>query len=131
VLSLAGFVLFWMPYQVTGAIVRRLKLERDVLSTWKLLLGAPVYLVWLAALATAALLTLSRGMAALVIVTVPVMGIVGLLYRERWRLAWADTRRFFLLRSRRALVAALRERQRDLATRMDELQRDYTAQGVA
>ena len=131
VLSVAGFVLFWLPYQVTGAIVRRLRLERDVLSTWKLLLGAPVYLIWLAALATVAVLTLSARVAALVIVAVPAMGIAGLLFRERWRAAWADARRFLLLRSRRALVAALRERQRDLGHRLDELQREYTAQGVA
>lgn len=131
VLSVVGFVLFWLPYQVTGSIVRRLPLERDVLSTWKFLLGAPVYLIWLAVLAILTAFALPAWKAATVIVAVPVMGVAGLLFRERWRLAWADTRRFFLLRSQRALVGALRARQRDLAARMDELQRAYTAQGVA
>ncbi len=131
VASLAGLVLFWPPYRATGWIVQRLRLEVDVRSTYKLLIGIPLYALWLAALAASVVLLLQGWVAVVVAVAVPVLGMVGLLFRERWRAAWADARRFLLLRSRRALVTALRERQRDLGERLDELQREYLARGVA
>jgi len=52
-----------------------------------------------------------------VLLVVPVVGMAGLVIRERWRGAWIDARRFFLLRSRQDLVATLRDRQRELAER--------------
>jgi hypothetical protein len=46
---------------------------------------------------------------------------VGLVLRDRWRGAWSDARRFFLLRSRRDLVTVLQAEQRDLAERLQAL----------
>jgi glycerol-3-phosphate O-acyltransferase/dihydroxyacetone phosphate acyltransferase len=129
--SFAGLVLFWPPYRATGWVVRRFHLEEDLRSTYKLLIGIPVYVGWLAALATGVVLLLEGWVAATVIVSVPVLGMTGLLFRERWSAAWTDARRFLLLRSRRGLVAALRERQRDLGARLDALQREYAAGGIA
>jgi hypothetical protein len=46
---------------------------------------------------------------------------VGLVVRERWRGAWHDAQRFFLLRSRGRLVAQLRDERHQLGARLDAL----------
>jgi hypothetical protein len=51
----------------------------------------------------------------------PAIGMLGLVVRERWRGAWADARRFFRMRSRRDLVAQLRDERRALGARLDAL----------
>lgn len=121
VLALIGAVLFWVPYQLTGVIVNRLRLEQDVRSTWKLLIGMVLYAIWLLLLVAAAGVVWGVLAAVLVAVLVPAVAMSGLLVRERWRATWDDARRFFLLRSRRSLVEKLRAEQRDLAIRLEAL----------
>ena len=120
-IAAAGFVLFFPPYWLTGRAVARIRLDPDERSTWKLLLGGACYLLWVLLLAGAVALLRGAiaGLAALALV--PAIGMIGLVIRERWRGAWEDARRFFLLRSRRDLVAALRERQHALAERLKTL----------
>lgn len=122
-LVLAGVsaALFWPPYRLTGIVVDRLQLEQDVRSTWKLLLGFVLYAVWVLLVAVSAGVIWGLGAFLVLLVGMPMVGMLGLLVRERWRHAWSDARRFFLLRSRQSLVAALRERQQDLGRRLEEL----------
>jgi hypothetical protein len=125
--ALAGFLAFYLPYRVTGALVARVRLRDDERSTWKLLVGIGVYAAWLAlAVAAAALAGGWRG-ALLGLVLLPPAGMTGLLVRERWRGAWADARRFLLLRSRRGLVAALRAEQAALAADLAAVYHQYAA----
>ncbi|HET6584616.1 MAG TPA: 1-acyl-sn-glycerol-3-phosphate acyltransferase, partial [Nannocystaceae bacterium] len=54
-LALAPFILsigalFWPPYRLTGAVIDRLALERDVQATYKFLLGLVLLPLWLVAL---------------------------------------------------------------------------------
>ena len=119
--ALVGAVLFWPPYKLTGMIVDRLTLRRDVLSTWKLLIGIVLYLVWLVVVVWFIGATIGWWAALTSIVLIPAVGIAGLHVRENWRSTWEDIRRFFLLRSRRDLVSKLREEQSDLASRLDAL----------
>lgn len=121
VVAVVGAALWWVPYRVTGMIVSRLGLEEDVRSTWKLLVGIVVYFVWLILLAAVAGGAWGGLAALLAFILLPATGLAGLLMRERWRNAWSDAQRFFLLRSRRALMQALRERQRDLVAQMQAL----------
>jgi hypothetical protein len=121
VFAVAGAALFWVPYQLTGMIVNRLRLEEDVRSTWKLLIGIVLYALWLVALVIVAGTTVGWLAALLTMVAVPVVAMIGLLVRERWQSAWSDARRFFLLRSRGSLIAKLRSEQKDLATRLEGL----------
>lgn len=125
--AVAGALLFGLPYLLTRWIVGRLKLEPDKRSTMKLLLGLVTYATWVLMLAAAALvgaLMLGFGVvasaifAAVTFVLVPAIGILGLAVRERWRGAWGDVRRFFLLRSRKGLIATLSDRQHALAERL-------------
>jgi hypothetical protein len=116
-LALAGLLLFLAPYWLTGKLVDRLRLDVDERSTWKLLLGGAVYGAWLLLLAVVAGFSQGPSAVLAVLLVVPVVGMAGLVIRERWRGAWIDARRFFLLRSRQDLVATLRDRQRELAER--------------
>ena len=121
VIAVVGAALFWVPYQLTGMIVNRLRLVQDVRSTWKLLIGIVLYAFWLIALVIVAGATLGWVAALLTAVGVPAVAMIGLLVRERWQLAWSDARRFFLLRSRRSLIEKLREDQNELAARLERL----------
>jgi hypothetical protein len=117
----AAALFFWLPYRLTAEVVGRLRLEEDLRSTWKLLLGLVLHLCWLAGLVAIAAVKLGWMVALAAAFVLPAVGIGGVLIRERWRWAWGDARRFFLLRSRRALVEMLRARQRELAVRLDAL----------
>jgi len=127
VIALVGFLLFFPPYRLTGFLVDRLRRPDDQRSTYKLLTGIVVYGVWLAALTAAAAVTWGVVPGLAVLLGMPVVGMVGLTVRERWRGAWSDARRFLLLRSRRALVDTLRARQRDLAARLQGVYQQYQA----
>jgi 1-acyl-sn-glycerol-3-phosphate acyltransferase len=120
-LGVLGFVLFLPPYSLTAFVVDRLRLDPDERSTWKLMLGAAIYAAWLLVLTATAGVVWGAPAAAVAVVGAPVVGMAGLLIRERWRGAWSDARKFFLLRSRRDLFAALRKEQRSLAERLKTL----------
>lgn len=115
-----GWALYFPPYRLTGIMVGRFGLETDVVSTWKLLIGALLYTGWTAGLAALVAWRwgIPGGLAALV--AVPVLGMVGLLLRERWSGAWHDVRRWLLVRTRRSLVGTLRAAQRALTARLVE-----------
>jgi 1-acyl-sn-glycerol-3-phosphate acyltransferase len=120
-LAVAGAVPFWIPYRATGVIVDRLRLEEDVRSTWKLLLGIVLYALWLAMLVLGAGLVFGATGALLCLMLVPAVALAGLRVRERWASAWSDVRRFFLIRSRRDMIGRLRERQSELARRLQQM----------
>jgi glycerol-3-phosphate O-acyltransferase / dihydroxyacetone phosphate acyltransferase len=127
-LAVAGWALFLVPYHLTGWIVNRVRLKPDERSTWKMLVGIGVYAAWVVLVAgttgaTGATGGMWRGVVAgvAVLLGMPAVGMLGLVVRERWRGAWADARRFFRMRSRRDLVAQLRDERRALGARLDAL----------
>lgn len=130
-LAAAGWLLFVVPYRATGAVVDRFPLESDTRSTWKLMVGVLVYAAWVAMLAAGATVAWSPLVGVAVVVGTPMIGIAGLMVRERWRGSWRDARRWLVLRSRRSLVESLRSTQRDLGTRLDRLYRDSPVGGAS
>lgn len=123
--AVVGHLLFWVPFMITGRVSLALRPAQDQRATYKLLVGIPVYTLWIAALTLASGLAWGPWAAVLALVGSPVVGMTGLLVRERWRGAWADARSFVFLRSRRALVEELRHRQAELAARLDGIYRRY------
>lgn len=121
VVAMTGYVLFWLPNWLTGRIATAMRPNVNQRSTYQLLLGLAAYLLWIGSLAAAAwwFEGITTGVAALVLV--PVVGLVGRRTREKWRGAWKDARRFFMLRSRPAQIAALQRRQREIAERLAAL----------
>lgn len=121
IVALAGLAVFWLPNQVTGRVAMALRPDVNQRSTFKLLIGVAVYLVWIGFLAV--LVGAAKGVfaGAATVVAVPAIGLVGRRTRERWRGALKDARRFFLLRARRGMVEGLRKQQREIAERLREL----------
>lgn len=133
-LGVAGYVLFLIPYRLTGRVARALRPDPDVAATVKMLAGVAAYSLWVVALGAAAGLAIEASgagpaggwLAALAtLLGVPAIGMGGLLARERWRGSWRDARRFFLLRSRRDLIAHLAARQRALVPPLETLRDAY------
>ena len=121
VVGLAGLAVFWLPNQVIGRVTMALRPDADQRSTFNLLIGMAVYLMWIGFLAV--LVGAVKGVlaGAATVVAVPAIGLVGRRTRERWRGALKDARRFFRLRARRELVEGLRRRQREIAEGLREL----------
>lgn len=117
-LGLAGAGLFWLPYRVTDRIVRAMGPEEDQSSTYKLLVGAVVYLIWVLLLSALAGWLQGPWTALLVFLLSPFLGLAGQWVRERWQGAVRDVRRFFLLRSRREIRQGLKQEQIGLAHRL-------------
>ncbi|MDZ4388614.1 MAG: lysophospholipid acyltransferase family protein [Gemmatimonadales bacterium] len=120
-LGVTGWLLFVIPYRLTAWIVNRFTLETDTRSTWQFLIGSGVYLAWVVGWGVVTGFVWNLWAALAVLVAVPVVGMAGLLVRERWRGAWDDLSRFVLMRSRDRLLTTLRQEQHDLAERLDAL----------
>jgi 1-acyl-sn-glycerol-3-phosphate acyltransferase len=122
-LALVGAILYWPVYRLTGLVARLAPPLADVQSTYKLLIGMVLYPFWTLLGAGATWYFLGPLLAAGVLLAMPLVAVTGLWIRERWRDAWQDTRRYFTLRSRRALAEALARRQSELAQRLRSLWR--------
>lgn len=125
--AVLGAVVFWPPYRVTGLVADLMKPDADELSTHRLLVGIVVYGGWVLAAATLAMVLLGPLSGLAILAALPAVGMSGLLVRERWRGAWHEARRFFLLRSRRSLVAGLTARQRELAADLEAVHEAWRA----
>jgi glycerol-3-phosphate O-acyltransferase/dihydroxyacetone phosphate acyltransferase len=119
--AVSGFLLYLIPYHVTGILTRAAKPPATQRSTYQILIGALIYTLWIVLVAVGVGTWLGIGWGALTCVLMPVIGVVGMWIRERWRGYWGDMRRFFLIRSRVDLIGQLQARQRDLAVKLDGL----------
>ena len=72
------FVMFWLPYQLTGVLSRRATDQRDVAATATVFVGAGVYAGWLALLALAAWAVRGAGAAILTAGLLPPLAVAGL-----------------------------------------------------
>src|SRR5690606_39623971 len=103
----------------------------DTRLTWRLMLGAVVYLAWTVLAAILVGMMGNLWLALTTLVLMPAIGLLGLLLREDWRQSWRGARRWLLLRSRPALVDALRGEQRRIAAGLDDLRTRLAPQTAA
>lgn len=127
VVALAGFLLFVIPFHATRQVAALFRTDEDERSTYKLLSGIVLYTLWVLGLTFAAGIAWGPLGGLATLTGAPLVGMAGLLVRERWRGDWRDARRFLLLRSRRALARQLAERQHGLAARLHALWESYAA----
>lgn len=120
-LGVAGMVLYWLPYRLTGAVEARAHPLHDVRATYRVLAGAALLLAWTLALAAGAGALWGAAAGVLALPLLPALAACALLVRDRWAQASTATRRFFLLHRRAELVRGLRERQRELAQALQAL----------
>jgi 1-acyl-sn-glycerol-3-phosphate acyltransferase len=121
--SLLGAIVFALPKWITARVAGRMAATEgeDALVTYRVLIGAVVFSLWFLLVAVA-LLPLVGGMWALAfLVLQPFWAFAAIAVGERRRHAWEAVRRFFLRRSERPRLDALRERQRALALRLKQV----------
>lgn len=119
--GLIGVLLNWLPYRVPGWVVARSRLEEDVEATYRVMVSLllfPLYWVSLGALA-ARLFGWGVGLPLLLIA--PVSGYIGLRMVERFTNLISETRAFLVLRGRRSLANAVRERRAALVAGIERL----------
>ena len=120
-LLLLGTVFFWLPYRAPGWIADRLSPGEELRATYKVLIGFVAFGLWIGA--WAAILAWNAGAAAgfATLLLSPLLAAATLVLRDRWRDTVAVARRFVKLRRGGELRERLRQRQRELALRLDAL----------
>ena len=122
-LEFLGLLLFWIPRELAGAIgVRMARSEgEDAVPTFRVLYGGVIFIAWFLLLAIASSFLIGAWGGVLVFFALPAIAIGALLVGDSRRFSWAVMRRFFVMRTQRVRVQALRERQRAIAQRLREL----------
>lgn len=116
----AGVIVFALPYLLVALLDRRSDIPRDVRSTYKLLGGGLLYIVWIALLAAHAGWRYGLVAATITATTLPLLGMATQWLRERWGYAVRDVSRFFALR-KASLKERLLARRKTLAMEIDEM----------
>ncbi len=116
-----GIAVFWVPYRLTNVVANLGKPNEDTLSTYKVLGGGLIFLLWIILGAVLAGVLAGALWGVVVLAVLPVLAFATLAITERWQDSWTDARRFFRLRRRDDLLTALRETQGALALRLEEV----------
>ncbi|HYV96591.1 MAG TPA: lysophospholipid acyltransferase family protein [Gemmatimonadaceae bacterium] len=113
-------VLFWVPYRLTGVLAAKWNEGRDTVSTWRVLIGAAVFLVWNTGAAFLVAWWSDWRFGLATFVALPLTGVLGLraVGDAQWTLI--TVRRWLIVRSGDPRIADLRSRQHDLSRRIDE-----------
>ncbi|MCM2315728.1 MAG: hypothetical protein NDJ92_11330, partial [Thermoanaerobaculia bacterium] len=114
----AGVAVFALPYLLVAFLDRRSDNPRDIRSTYKLLGGGLLYVVWIALLAAIVGWRYGLVAASITAATLPLLGMATQWLRERWGYAVSDVSRFFALR-RASLRERLLARRHALAMQID------------
>ncbi len=127
-IAFVGHALFFVPYQLTDWFATRPGIPTDIRSARKLLGGGVLYLLWCGLLALLAgwLFGIPAGIAAAV--TLPLVALITMVVRERWKDGKAEVRRYFILRKTGNVRGRLLERRRELARELEELRREISGE---
>ena len=121
-LAALGFVLFFVPYQVTGRVARRFTREPDVIATAQVLAGAVIYGAWFALLGWMVWRAWGLTAAAICASLLPLVALVSLFAIERQSAVLDAVKAWFLLRrARKETRERLRRRRSELADVLDEV----------
>ena len=120
-IAAAGYVVFFVPYQITDWIATRphIRLERQ--STWKLLGGAVLYMGWIALLSLAVGIAFGPKWAIASAFCLPILAVSTQIVRDRWHQARVQARRYLLLRRKGQVRERLLEQRGRLARSLEEL----------
>ena len=93
-----GLLVFFVPYQLTGFVARRVARQRDVLATAQVFAGLAVYGAWLAAVGAIVWWAAGRTAALTVTLLLPVVAVAALFAIERESAVIDAVRAWWLLR---------------------------------
>lgn len=121
-LAVLGTIVFFAPWRIVGWAEPRFQLPLDRRATYKVLGGIVALGGWVLLLAGLVFYLSGWRPALATLLVLPLLGLLTLRIRERWRTAVEDLRRFLLLRGRDDIRSQLLARQRELADRIRGLQ---------
>jgi hypothetical protein len=120
-----GLLLFWVPRWLAGELGTRASVKEgdDSIPTFRVMYGGVIFIAWFLLLAVAAGIAwgVAAGLATLVVL--PLLAYAALAIGESRRFVWQSIRRYFVLRRHPERIAALRQRQHDIAQQLKELMR--------
>ena len=120
-LAIAGIALFYVPYRLTAVVARMATNEADVAATAKLVSGAAIYLVWLAAAVSVAWMAAGRTAAMILAIALPPFAVAALFAIERESAVVDAVRAWLLVRRAQTGARALRRQRSELADVLDEV----------
>ena len=120
--ALCAFIVFWIPYQLTGVFARLANPERDVAATATVLAGAGVYLAWLLLIGAVCWRLWGAAAGLGTAAALPLLAIAGLFAVEREVAAAGAVRSWWMLRrARHQTRARLRGSRSELAALLEEI----------
>lgn len=122
-ISLLGALYFWIPKRITvAAAAHTARLEGDdTIVTHRVLVGGIAFPLWFAAGAAVAGWCWGWMAAVLALLLQPAWAFAALAVGERRQAMWTAVRRYLMRRGNAKRLAPLRERQRALALRLQQL----------
>ena len=120
-LCIAGFIVFSVPFWVTGRLAKRTAPERAMLATAQLFGGTVVYGLWLALFVVGAWRIGGRNAAIAMGIAIPVLAVVSLFAIERESAVFDAVRAWWSIRSRTATRERLKRRRSEIADVVDEV----------
>jgi glycerol-3-phosphate O-acyltransferase/dihydroxyacetone phosphate acyltransferase len=121
-ICIAGLVLFFVPYQLTGAAAALSTRERDQLATAQVIGGVLIYGTWLAALTAVAWWIAGRNAAIASVALIPILALTSLFALEREAAVFDAARSWLQLRRARTETRErLRRRRSELADVLDQV----------
>ena len=119
-----GLLVFFVPYQLTGLVARRVAPKRDVVATAQVFTGAATYGAWLVAIGAAIWSMTGRTVAIVAMCLLPLLAAASLFAIERESAVIDAVRAWRLLRrAHHDTRARLRRRRSELADLLDEVNR--------
>ncbi len=112
-------LVYWLPYRLTGVIAGRMNSHRDSHSTYRVLVGAVVFALWIVGLALLGGRVAGWPWGVATLLLAPAVGVGGMFAVDRWQASTAAVRRWWMLRADPRL-RDLRGRQAQLAARLDD-----------
>jgi glycerol-3-phosphate O-acyltransferase / dihydroxyacetone phosphate acyltransferase len=121
-LCVAGLVVFFVPYWVTGWVAKQTASERAMLATAQLIGGTVVYGLWLALFVVAAWRLAGSGAAIAAALSIPLLAVASLFAIERESAVFDAVRAWWLMRQRSDETRErLRRKRSELADVLDEI----------
>jgi glycerol-3-phosphate O-acyltransferase/dihydroxyacetone phosphate acyltransferase len=121
--ALVGSVVFFVPYFATDWTARRPGLPPDIRSARKFLGGGVLYILWCALLSVVVVWAFGIPAGIAAAVSLPLLALLTLVVRERWRDARREVRQYLVLRRSGDVREQLLDRRRELAGLLESLRR--------
>jgi 1-acyl-sn-glycerol-3-phosphate acyltransferase len=119
-----GLAAYFVPYQLTGFVARRVARARDVLATAQVFAGLGIYGAWLTAIAALVWSTAGRTAAVTALLLMPALAVAALFAIERESAVLEAVRAWRLLRrAHQHTRARLRRHRSELADLLDDVNR--------